>query len=358
MPASFAVSGVVVRTIAAAASALLLSSQAQAQPPPAATPALGRWIDVQNATLNVRYRFVDTSAGTVTTNQLQHRESVRGRLKFDAPGRYALNVGAFSGSRFTSSWNNTGIGLGDPQKTMAVRALYVAAQPVTGVEGQYGGMYIIKGESTEVTTYDDDGYVTGGRLTVRRPRELFLDEISITAGYFTADASEIGIGRRLKYLDETPNYRHVLVGKKVGARAGVSTDFTSALGAHVWRAAANVKTPELRIVDSIVFENYKRTNSNPRYGFAVTADKAVTRRVSINGGYARIDRFYGGLNADRFNIGNRAFVMTTYALSSRFTASIFVTTAVGRNAVLPQRTLSNFVFSYNALPDLRRTGLL
>src|SRR5688572_3293777 len=95
-----------------------------AQPKP--VPQLGRWIDLQNATMNVRYRFVDNSAGTITTNQVQHRESLRARFKADGPGKYALNVGAFSGSRFTSSWNNTGIGLGDWQAPLAVRALYFA----------------------------------------------------------------------------------------------------------------------------------------------------------------------------------------------------------------------------------------
>lgn len=357
LSSSYVVSGVS-RTVAVLLAIALFGAAADAQTaPPKPAPVLGRWIDVQNATLSLRYRFADNSAGTVTTNQVQHRESLRARLKFDARGRYALNLGMFSGSRFTSSWNNTGIGLGDPVKTLAVRALYVAAQPVAGVEGQYGGLYIIKGESSEVTTYDDDGYVTGGRLSLRRPRDLFLDEISVTMGYFTADAREFGISRRVKYLDYTPNYRHVLVDKKIGARAGISTDFTSVGGASTWRAAANVKTPELRVADALVVEHYKRTNRNARYGFAVTADKALTRQVSMNWGYATIDPFYGGLNADRFNIGKRVFVMTTYALSPRFTTSVFVTTAVGRNVALPQRTLSNLVFSYNALPDLRRTGI-
>src|SRR5689334_22230784 len=49
---------------------------------------LARWIDLQNATLNLRYRFIDTSAGVVTTNSIQHRETLRARLKFDAPGKY------------------------------------------------------------------------------------------------------------------------------------------------------------------------------------------------------------------------------------------------------------------------------
>jgi hypothetical protein len=333
-------------------------ARGQSAPPPQKPVApLARWVDLQNATLNTRYRFADNSAGTITTNQMQHRESLRARFKFDAPGKYALNIGAFSGSRFTSSWNNTGIGLGDWQAPLAVRALYFAAQPVAGVEAQYGSMFIIKGESTEITTYDEDGYVIGERVSVRRPRDVFFDEISATVGYFTSDATEYGVSKRVKYLDERPNYGHFLVDKRVGARAGISLDFTSVGGMRTWRAATNVNTKELRAVDSILFENYRRTNNRPAYGFSVTANKAVTRQVGLNWGYARIDPFYGGLNSDRFHIGNRVFFMASYAISSRFTASAFITRAVGNDVPLPQRTLSNLIFSSNALPDLRRTGL-
>lgn len=334
-------------------------TQAEGQTAPA-TPKpgapLARWVEVQNATVNLRYRFVDNSAGTVTTNQLQHRESLRARFKFDAPGKYALNAGAFSGSRFTSSWNNTGIGIGDWQDTLAFRALFFAAQPIAGVEAQYGSMYILKGESTEITTYDDDGYVIGQRISVRRPREWFFDEMSATVGYFTSDPAEFGVSKRVKYLDERPNYGHFLVDKKLGARAGVSADFTSVAGARTWRAAANVNTRELRVVDSMLFENYTRTNRTPAYGFALSANKAMTRKLGLTWGYASIDPFYGGLNSDRFHIGKRAFVGATYALSSRLTASAFITRAVGNDVAMPQRTLSNLIFSYNALPDLRRTG--
>ncbi len=333
-------------------------ARAQTTPPQQKPgPQLARWIDVQNATLNVRYRFVDNSAGAITTNQVQHRESLRARFKVDAPGRYAVNVGAFSGSRFTSSWNNTGIGRGDWQAPFAFRALYFAAQPLAGVEAQYGSMYILKGESTEITTYDDDGYIIGQRASVRRPRNFFFDEISATVGYLASDAAEYAVSKRVKYLDERPNYGHYLVDKKVGTRAGISLDFTSVDGARTWRAATNLTTRELRAVDSILFETYKRTNQNPEYGFAVTANKAVTRALGFNGGYASIDPLYGGLNSDRFHIGNRVFLTAVYALSPRFTASAFITRAVGNDVAIPQRTLSNLIFAYNALPDLRRTGL-
>ena len=334
------------------------AAQAQtAKPEQKPVGPLARWVDLQNATLNLRYRFIDTSEGVITTNQIQHRETLRARLKFDSPGRYALNIGLFTGSRFTSGWNNTGIGLGDWQDPLSFRTLFMAAQPVAGVEGQYGSMYIVKGESTEITTYDEDGYVIGERISVRRPRQLFFDEMSATVGYLSSAPAEIGVSKRVKYLDDRPNYGHFLVDKRLGARGAVSADFTSVDGAKTWRAAANVNTRELRAVDSILFENYKRTNHNPAYGFAVTATKAINRKLSLNGGYASIDQFYGALNADRFHVGNRVFGMATYVFSPRFTASAFLTRAVGNDFAVVQRTLSNLIFTYNVLPDLRRTGM-
>ena len=180
------------------AMAALVSSAAFAQTPPprpSAVPVMSRWLEVQNATLNLRYRFIETTSGVVTTNQLQHRESLRGRVKFDKAARYSVNFGLFTGTRFTSGWDNTGWGLADAQKNLAFKAIYLSAVPVPGVEAQYGGFYILRGESTELTTYDEDGYVIGQRVSIRRPRDLYLDEISATVGYLAADPREIPISR-------------------------------------------------------------------------------------------------------------------------------------------------------------------
>jgi hypothetical protein len=337
----------------------LLGADATAQTAAAPKPAalqLSRWFELQNATLNLRYRFIDTSAGVTATNQMQYRQVLRGRLKFDSKAKYTLNLGLFTGTRFTSGWDNTGWGTASAQKNLAFRAIYFAAQPVRGLEAQYGGLLIIRGQSTEVTTYDEDGYVIGQRITLRRP-ELHLDELSATVGYLSSDAREIGISKRTKYLNDTPNYRHFLAGRKFGRRTALSVDFTSANGANTWRQGVNVKTPELHVIDTIVFENYQRTNRNADHGFALTLDKAVHTKISVNGGYASIDPLFGGLNSDRFNIGNRVFGMITCNISPEFLASWFVTRAVGNGVPLPQRTLTNLVFTYNALPALRRTGL-
>jgi hypothetical protein len=332
-------------------------STAPPTPVSSARSEIARWFELQNATLNLRYRFIDTTAGRITTNQLQHRETIRGRLKFDKSARYTWNFGVFTGVRFTSGWDNTGWGIADAQKNFAFKASYFSAIPVTGIEAQYGGFYILRGESSELTTYDDDGYIIGQRVSVKRPRQLYLDEISGTVGYLAADAREIPVSRRTKYLNDTPNYRHVLVDKKLGKRAGVSTDFTYADGARTWRQGLNLKTPELRVVDTVILELYQRVNRTPDRGFAITLDKAVHKKLNINWGYASIDPAYGILNADRFQIGNRAFAMVIYNISPEFLASAFITRAVANDIPLPQRTLSNIVFTYNVIPALKRTGL-
>ena len=91
---------------------------------PSAPPPIRRWLDVQAATLNLRYRVIENSAGTVTTNQLQHRETLRARVIFDAAKRYTLNVGLFTGNAFTGSWDPTGAGTGEPSATIFLKQLY------------------------------------------------------------------------------------------------------------------------------------------------------------------------------------------------------------------------------------------
>jgi hypothetical protein len=319
---------------------------------------IARWVDLQNLTFNLRHRFIDTTSGTITTNQLQHRESVRGRVKFDQDGRYSWNFGVFTGTRFTSGWDNTGWGMAGAQKNFAFKVSYFTAAPVAGVEAQYGGMYILRGESTELTSYDDDGYVIGQRFSVKKPTQLHVDEISATVGYLASDPREIPISKRTKYLNDTPNYRHFLVDKKLGTRGGVSVDFTDAAGARTWRQGLNFKTSELKLADTVTLEFYERVNRSADQGFAVTLYKALHKKAGVNWGYASIDPRYGILNSDRFQIGNRVFAVLVYHISPDFLASAFITRAVGNDIPLPQRTLSNVVFSYNALPGLRRMGLL
>ncbi|MFN7945227.1 MAG: hypothetical protein U0Z53_07735 [Blastocatellia bacterium] len=312
---------------------------------------LARWIDLQTVTFSLRYRLVENSSGVTTASQLQHNEAIKGRFKFDSGGKYSINFGVFSGNNFIGSWNNTGAGTGSPFTNLYLKQLYFSARPIRGVEFQYGGLYVQRGESTEITTYDNDAYLTGERLVLKRPKELFLDEISVTYAYL-GDISSPGLNKRYHRLKEA-NYHQFLVGKQL-RRAAVSVDYTFVAGAETMREAVKLNTPELRVVDSVRFENYQRADVNPAYGFSLAGEKVLRKRLTLGGGIADIDRNYGGLNSDRFNRGRRLFASGSYLISPSFSVSTFYSRSVGNDYAISNRTRFDLVFSYHLLPALQR----
>src|SRR5262249_42773020 len=72
--------------------------------------ALSRWFDMQTALVRARFKYLETSTGDVTNDQVQHSEQIKGRVKLDASGTYAVNFGLSTGDTFVRSWNNTAIG--------------------------------------------------------------------------------------------------------------------------------------------------------------------------------------------------------------------------------------------------------
>src|SRR4051812_25405498 len=158
-------------------------AQQPAKSPP--EPPLRRWLEIQQFNFNTRFRYTENSRDVVTTNQQQYKDAVRAKFNIDPQKRYTINVGYFTGSSFISSWNNTGWGNNTTfdHKNNYFKQLYGSAVPVKGLDLQYGGLYINRGESDE-WSYDDDGYMAGGRVSIRRPKELYLDEITVTRGGF------------------------------------------------------------------------------------------------------------------------------------------------------------------------------
>ena len=52
-------------------------------------------------------------------------------------------------------------------------------------------------------------------------------------------------------------------------------------------------TKERMPIDAIRFENYQRTEGTTGYGFSVSAERAVHKRVLLAGGFANIDENNG-----------------------------------------------------------------
>lgn len=326
-----------------------------AQAPKPAPGAFSRALEIQTASLSMRYRYIKNSQGVVTSDHLQHREVFSGRLKFDNAGRFSLNAKAASGSNFIGSWNNTGIGTGTISTNLHLEHLFLAAEPVKGMELQVGGMDVMRGENTEITSFDNDAYIVAERLRIRRPKDVFFDDIAVTFG-FLGDTAQPDLRKRFHRLKQS-NYHQFLVAKKLGKRAAVSMDYTFQSGAETLRESISVQTPELHFLDSVRVENYQRMDVRRNAGLAFTAEKKPVKKLTLSGGFARVDRSYGGLNADRMQSGNRLFFTGTVAVTTEFTVATFLTHTVGTQTALPIAGRYELVFAYNLLPGLKRTGL-
>jgi hypothetical protein len=340
---------VVIHTVAAFAFAAAQAA-AQAPPPSPGTPRLGV-LDVPGATLAARYRLVESRAGALTTNQLQSNVALKLRVNVDSRRRLALHAGIFTGSSFTGGWNNTGVGTGERSGALFVKQLYVAAVPVAGVEVSAGGLYPQRGESTEITSYDNDGYLAGGRVAVRRPRHVFFDEVAVTTASI-GDTATPNVFSRLDQMTD-PDYGQLLVAKRVAARVTLSADYTRHAGRRTWRQAAAVTTRGVAPVDTVRLEQYHRVGAAAAYGLAVHAEKAATGWLGIGGGFASIDPDYGGLNADRFQAGTRLFLSSTASFARAFTLTAFAARTLndGRTG-RSHRTRVDVVLAYNVLKGL------
>jgi hypothetical protein len=280
----------------------------------------------------------------------------RSSVKFDAKGRYALGSTLQTGPQFTGSWNNVGWGAGGPRATgVYLKHLFLSAAPIRGLEVSYGSIGFVRGESTEITTYDNDGYMLGLRATVHRPDTLFLDEISFAQGFF-GDPAEPGFSDRVSKLGSV-NFYHVLGGKKVGSLLGLSADYTYQDAAGTVRAGAGLRTPRARVVDSVRYEQYCRVQRLPACGLAVSVEKALHPRVTVSGGYASVDPDFGGVNGDRYTRGRRVFEQISVRVLRDLTVGAFATQAFHNAYTVVNGRRVDLVVSYNALGPLQRAGL-
>lgn len=320
-----------------------------------APKAIQRWVDWQAGTVEARYRWIENSAGVVTSDSLQHKQSFKAGFKFDAKGRYSVQALAGTGNSFVGSWDNLGPGIGDPAWTFNLRQLYLQAQPAKGVEATWGGQALNRGEHTEITSFDNDNFVMAGRVSVKRPTNLYLDEVSVTAGYL-GDLNTPNVFRRFDRWDEH-NYTQVLVGKKFGKVVSFSADWTDLNEISTLRQAVKVTTKQWTpVVDSFRFENYQRVEAVEAYGFSVSTEKAVHPKVVLGGGYADIDTANGALNGDRYIRGKRVFVEPKIQVLPELTLSVFYTKAFDNDFTVANDQRFDVVLQYNVLKALQKAG--
>ena len=338
----------------------------QFRPAPAPTPApssktaptkLSRWFELQTGTTGVRYRSIENSAGVRTASQIQDSGQFKARFKFDPRARLTVNATYSTGNSFTGGWNTTGIGTGAMNNHWYLKQLYAAWVPIPGVEISYGSMGFVRGESTEITTYDNDGYLTGERLSVKRPREFYFDEFGVTRAYL-GDTSKPSVTNRFSRLFGGRNYYQVFASKRIGKALALSADFTSVSGVSTWHGAATLRTPFARAVDLVRFEQYsRRGGSTAGWGFNAYGEKTLFKRVTIGFGYATIDPLAPTLNADRFARGKRVYESLSVKVLTDVTLQLFYTQALHNTITIPNKRRLDVIVSYNVLSGLQRLGL-
>lgn len=335
---------------------------ALAKPSPAPVPTwvgrdVKRWFDLDAASLQTRYRYIDIAPPLLPNiSQGQWQVLFRGHFQFDAKAKYRVNWLVQTGNNFISGWNNLGWGTGPPQTNLFVKQLYFDARPTKKFEFQVGGIDINRGEATEAITYDNDGYLTGERVTVRAPKQFFFDEISATNGYL-GDLLHPSVFSRFKHLAKS-DYHQFLVRKQVTKEVGLSVDYTFDSGKDRLHEAVRIKAPKRIYLDTLVFEVYQRLDPQRDAGFDIFGERLVNKRLTVNGGFSKIDRRMT-LNGDKFQPGNRLYLGSVIKLGHSFTLNPVIVHAVGD---LPpgsiQRTRFDLILTYNLLEDLKRHHVL
>jgi hypothetical protein len=322
--------------------------------PPSAPPPAPRWLDVQTAALDARYRFVRSSGGVTTSNHLQYRNTLKLGVRLDRAGRYSVQALAGTGTSFTGSWENSGLGSGDADWNPRVRHFYVAGKPARGVELQVGGLGMARTESTEITGFDNDGYMVGERVSVKRPKDLYLDEVTLTVGYL-GDLGTPNVFTRLDSLDDH-NFTQLVVARKLGARVVASADWVRIAGIQTWREAAHVAVREAKVFDAVRLELYQRVDGVEGHGFAAGFEKALPGKVGLTLGWADIDPANPTVSGDRYGRGQRLFVDARMPLPADLSVNVFCTRAVDSGFAVPTRTRFDLVVSYNVLKAFQRAA--
>ena len=103
---------------------------------------------------------------------------------------------------------------------------------------------------------------------------------------------------------------------------------TGTIPSKTMREAVKVNAKELRVIDSVRFENYQRTDVKPDYGYGIYGEKTLRKRLTLGGGFVDIDPNYGSLNGDRYVLGKRLYLSGSFLVCPEISvASGFCTSA-------------------------------
>ena len=313
------------------------------QAAPQDTPRL----ELQSVTFGLRYRMLENQLGSRSQNWSDHHQGLKLGLRLDRAARYSLTAAALNGDSFQAGWNLRGVRDGQSSNRVFLKQLYVTGKPAEGVEFQYGGLGLVRGESSEITSYDNDGYLTGQRLTLSPKR--VVDELTVTAGYL-GDFRDPSVTRRLHRLSEI-NYGQVLVRKKLTERLTATADYTDEDGERTLRQGLAIRPS--RGIDLIRLEAYERVSGTRGAGGAITVEKPFGR-TRLAASFASVDDHYRPVNGDRYGRGRRFSLTSTTTVTDEVSLQVFVTRALNDELVMGNHTRLDVHVRYELAGLLRK----
>ncbi len=299
---------------------------------PSDQPLTHRWLELETLSWAGRYRSSTNTNGRHLFQYGQDRYIADGKIRLDSQERYSINFHASSGRYFTWAFADevggdyreaaiasrpyrspalsaaiNGAIAADPDGAIYkrglptrggyfyLRQLYFSATPIKEVTAEFGSLAIDHGQNSEITSFDDDGYISGERVSVRDSKHLYFDRIGATWAFLGSSLVPNFFARGGDLAHS--NYQQYLVEKSFSQYVKASVDFTESRGTHTWREAASVKIPTAKVIDTVLVELYQRTNATTlggvsygsASGFAVSASKTMFKRLEFTGGYDSVD---------------------------------------------------------------------
>ncbi len=274
---------------------------AQGGPGQGSEPPANRWFSLDQAAISARYVNVHASDGSSMASQGQYQPTFAGTVHVLSDGLLDIGTMIGPGSAFTAGWDNVGAAEASAFHPY-MKQLYLTSR-YRGVEVQFGGLGFDRGGMSDLVNYHGQGFMTGERLSVSRPKDLFFDRLTATFGY-VGDYNEPGINKRFNRLSQV-NYRQFMAEKTLSG-AHVTVDFTNQSGVKVFREGVSFKVG--KALDLVRLEAYERANATAAAGFNVSAEKRINRILALQAGFLSVDRNYGDLNSDAFFHGRRVYV--------------------------------------------------
>lgn len=284
---------------------------------PAAAQGPGPRVLLDRGTLGARYQYID-DAGTTLVDHLQQQVVAGGRLVVGGPVTLGLRGRVASGNGFRSGWNSTGLGNTQAVWEPYLKELAVLLATPGGLRAEIGGIAPERGGITEVTGFDNDGYLVGAQVQVGPEAGWPVSRLVITAGDL-GDLGRSAVFPRLQRLGRV-SYGQLLVSKEVG-RGGFTAEYSVRDGVSSFHGAARLEGRTGRW--ALRGEGFVRTSDAS--GYAVVAELIPVRRVQLEVGYLKADAPI--LNGDRYGPGERLFATLAYAVMPSLDLS---TTAVHR----------------------------